>query len=571
LNHYLSTQEDALHDQDWINNLSLGEFFDHQADKLPAQKALITPDQGDFTFGALKDISDHLAQAMMSVGVNKGDKIGVWAHNIPEWAFLFLAISKLGAVMVPINPNARSRDLVYYLKTADVKVLFLVTKINGTDYEEILKKAIPDLRAFSAGEVVSEELPLLKKVIVIGASATSEFLKYESLLKEATKVRKSDLPFLKEKISPFDPVLIKFTCGLTGYSRGAILTHFGLINSGMASAKKQNFGPSDVLCLPIPFHYIFGFWVGLTSCFSTHTPIVTLPKYTVLEVLRLIEEKGCTVLYGVPTMFADILNHAEFSKFNLKSLRTGIMSGDFCPPDLIQQTIETMPIPELTIIYGTTEIGPVTQTSCQEKRREKILYTVGEPLEGIEVKLINPQTGEKVPTGQNGEICVRTPVMMKGYYNMPQETAEIIDKDGWFHTGDMGAKDEDGFYCVTGRRRNMLIRGGENIYPLEVEKYLLSFPGVRDVRVIGVPSRRLGEEAFAFVKTNNGVISSAQSIREYFRNEISRHNIPRWITLVEQFPGEKEGKILDRNALRKEALKEIKSVEEHPLEILYEG
>jgi fatty-acyl-CoA synthase len=559
-----------LHYQDWINELSLGEFFDRQADKLPAQKALITPDQGDFTFGALKDISDQLAQGMMSVGVKRGDKIGVWAHNIPEWVFLFLGISKLGAVMVPINPNARSRDLAYYLKTAEVKVLFLVKKINGTDNEKILKKAIPDLQVFSSGEVASEELPWFKKVIAIGDRTTSGFLNYEDLLKEASKVRKSDLPFLKEKISPFDSVLIKFTCGLTGYSRGAMLTHFGLINNGLPIAKNQNFGPSDVLCLPIPFHYIFGFWVGLMACFSTHTPIVTVPKYTALEVLKLLEEKHCTALYGVPTIFADLLNHAEFSKFNLKSLRTGMMSGDFCPPDLMQQTIETMSIPELTIAYGITEIGLLTQTSCKEKRKGKILYTVGEPLEGMELKIINPQTGEDVPTGHNGEICVRTSVMMTGYYNMPQETTELMDKDGWFHTGDLGTKDEDGFYRITGRRRNMLIRGGENIYPREVEKYLLSFPGVLDTRVVGVPSRRLGEEAFAFVKTNNGVISSAQSIREYFRNKISRHNIPRWITLVEQFPGEKEGTTLDRNELRQEAIKEIKSAEEHPLTIIYD-
>ncbi len=559
-----------MHYQDWINDLSLGEFFDRQVDKRPAQKALITPDQGDFTFGALKDISDQLAQGMMSVGVQRGDKIGVWAHNIPEWVFLFLGISKLGAVMVPINPNTRSRDLVYYLKTAEVKVLFLVKEINGTDNEEILKKAIPDLQVFSSGEVASGELPLFKKVIVIGDSTTSGFLNYEDLLKEASKVPKSDLPFLKEKISPFDPVLIKFTCGLTGYSRGAMLTHFGLINNGLPIAKNQNFGPSDVLCLPIPFHYIFGFWVGLMACFSTHTPIVTVPKYTALEVLKLLEEKRCTALYGVPTIFADLLNHAEFSKFNLKSLRTGMMSGDFCPPDLMQQTIETMSIPELTIAYGITEIGVLTQTSCKEKRREKILYTVGEPLEGMELKIINPQTGEDLPTGHSGEICVRTSVMMKGYYNMPQETTELMDKDGWFHTGDLGTKDEDGFYRITGRGRNMLIRGGENIYPLEVEKYLLSFPGVLDARVVGVPSRRLGEEVFAFVKTNNGVVSSAQSIREYFRNEISRHNIPRWITLVEHFPGEKEGTTLDRNELRQEAIKEIKAAEEQPLTIIYD-
>jgi fatty-acyl-CoA synthase len=231
------------------------------------------------------------------------------------------------------------------------------------------------------------------------------------------------------------------------------------------------------------------------------------------------------------------------------------MSGDFCPPDLMQQAIETMSIPELTIAYGITEIGLLTQTSCKETRRGKILYTVGEPLEGLELKIINPQTGEDLPTGHNGEICVRTSVMMKGYYNMPQETAELMDKDGWFHTGDLGLRDKDGFYRITGRKRNMLIRGGENIYPAEVEKYLLSCPGVINARVVGIPSKRLGEEAFAFVKTNNGLIPNAQFVREYFRSEISRHNIPRWISLVEEIPGEKEGEDLDRNELRRAAMK----------------
>lgn len=560
-----------LQDYDWINKVSIGEFFDSQADKLPFQKALITPDERDFTFRDLKDISNSLAQGMLSLGVQPGDKVGVWIHNLPEWVFLFLALAKLGAIMVPINPNARAWDLNYYLNAAEIKVLILVNKINGTDYKEILKYAIPDLKIIPAqGKVSSDRLPYLKRVIVLGDNGESEFLSYEKVLEEANKVNGIDLPFRNEKVSSGDIALIKFTSSLDGYPRGAMLTHFGLINNASAIAQNQGFGPSDILCLPLPLHYIFGFWVGLMACFSTHTPIVILPKYSALEVLKVLEEKHCTALYGVPTIFADLLNRPEFSRFNLQSLRTGMMSGDFCPPDLIKQTIQRFPIPELTIGYGITEIGLLTQTDCKEIREEKVLFTVGNPLPGIEMKVIDPGNGKEVSTGEKGEILVRSPFMMRGYYKMPEKTAEVIDSEGWFHTGDLGIKDGEGFYRITGRKRNMLIRGGENIYPREVEKYLLSFPGVIDAWVVGVPNRRLGEEAFAFVKTNNGLISNPQVIRDYFRNKISRHNIPRWITLVEKLPGETEGRKLSRNELRRLAMEELRCEEEHPLEIVYD-
>ncbi|MCX8012538.1 MAG: AMP-binding protein, partial [Desulfobacterota bacterium] len=471
--------ERFLQEYDWVKSVSIGEFFDCQANKLPGQKALIiAPEEKHFTFGELKDISDCLAQGMMSLGVKKGDRVGVWMHNLPEWVFLFLAIAKLGAIMVPINPNVRSWDLAYYLKAAEIKVLFLVKKFNGTDYEEILKEAIPDLKIHSSQEVSSEEFPYLKRVIILEDNGASEFFGYEKLLEEGQKINQSDLPFCKGEVSSFDVAVIKFTTSLSGYPRGAMLTHFGLINNAQAIAQNQGLSPSDILCLPLPLHYIFGFWMGLMACFTACTPIVIFPKYSALEVLRALEEKNCTALYGVPTIFSDLLSHPEFSRFNLFSLRTGMMSGDFCPPDLIKQTIKDFPIPEFTIGYGITEIGMLSQTFFKEKNDEKVLFTVGCPLPGVEMMIIDPQSGEELPSGKKGEICVRTPFMMKGYYKMPKETAEVIDPEGWFHTGDLGTKDEEGFYRITGRMRNMLIRGGENIYPREVEKYLLSFPGV---------------------------------------------------------------------------------------------
>jgi len=554
--------------QKWIKNITVGEFFDRQADKMPEQKALIIPKQGSFSFKQLKTTSNLLARGMIDMGIRKGDNVAVLANNIPEWAFLFLGLSKIGAVIVPINPNVRARDLRYDLKQADVKFLFFIDSFNGTDYVKILHHAIPDLQILSSGKVQSKELPYLKKIVTLGEGNCSQFLSFTEILDGAHKVNETDLHSVREKVSPFDLFIIKFTCGLTGYSRGAMLTHFGLINNARPIAQKLNFGSSDILCLPLPFHYVFGFWMGLMVTFSTLTPTVIMPRYNAVEILKTIEQYRCTALYGVPTIFSDLLNHPEFSTFDLSSLRTGMISGAYCPPELVTKIIEKMSIPELTIAYGVTEGGLLTQTGWNEAK-EKSINTVGQPLDGTELKIINPENGETLPPGEKGEICARSPVITKGYYNMDRETSEIIDQKGWFHTGDLGVSDGEGYYRITGRKRNMIIRGGENIYSLEVEKFMLTYPGVVDVRVVGVPSRRLGEEVYAFIRTNNGSICNLQSIREYFQTEISRHYIPRWIKIVEEFAGEKDGNI-DRNELRRSAIQGLKLKYDHPIEIIYE-
>jgi len=552
----------------WIDT-TVGDFFDRQADKLPHQKALISFPYGDsLTFGELKNFSDLLARGMIDLGVRKGDNVAVWANNIPEWVFLFLSLSKIGAVMVPLNPNIRARDLLYDLKQADVKFLFFTESCNGTDYVKILHQAIPDLQVYSGGEVKSNKLPCLKKVVILGNKTSSQFITFSEVVDRAHKVTEVDFRSIRGKVFPSDPFIIKFTCGLTGHSRGAVLTHFGLINNAQPIARKLNFDSSDILCLPLPFHYIFGFWMGLMVTFSTLASTVIIPRYNASDVLKSIEKHRCTALYGVPTIFADLFSHQEFSRFDLSSLRTGMISGDYCPPDLIKETIEKMPIPALTTAYGITEIGLLTQTGCNESI-EKSITTLGQPLDGMELKVIDSESGELLPAGMQGEICVRTPVMMKGYYNMEKETSELVDKEGWFHTGDLGTKDEEGYYRITGRKRNMIIRGGENIYPLEIEKFLQSHPDIINSRVVGVPSRRLTEEVYAFVKTSNDSTCNPQSIREFCRTQIPRHQIPRWIKIVDELPGEKEGKV-DRNRLRLLAIEDLKLEGEQSLKIIYE-
>lgn len=552
----------------WMEHITIGAFFDRQVSEMPYQKALITP-EGDFTFKELKEVSDFLARGLINLGIRKGDKVAVWTNNTPEWVFLFLSLSKVGAVMVPLSFNARARDLHYTLEKADVKFLFLMNSFNGTDFLEILHDAIPDLQVLSSGEVHSKELPYLRRIITVGKEHRQGLLNGYDVLERARRVNESDYIRCREAVSSSDTCIIKFTCGLTGYPRGAMLTHFGLINNAQPIVKKLNLGPSDILCLPLPFYYIFGFWVGLMATFTSHTPVVITPKYNALEILKNIEQKHCTALYGVPTTFSDLLNHPSFSQFDLSSLRTGVMSGDYCSPELVKKTIREIPIPELTVAYGITEVGLLTQTGWNESP-EKATHTVGQALDGMELKVISPGNGETLPAGEKGEICVRSPVLMKGYYNMPRETFEIMDKDGWFHTGDLGVRDEEGYYQITGRKRNIIIRGGENIYPLEVERLLLTYPDISDVRVVGVPSHRLGEEVYAFVTTNNGTLGNHQTLRDFFRNKISRNLIPRWVKILEELPGEK-GRNVDRNELRSLAIQDLGLQEDRIFEIIYEN
>ena len=553
----------------WIDNLTIGSFFDRQAGEMPDQKILISQ-QGTFTFKNLKDISDRLALRMLDWGIKPSDHVAVWAHNIPEWEYLFLALSKIGAIIVPINPNVRCNDLHYDLGTADVDYIFFIDNINGTDYVEILREAVPDLEAGPEGRVQSKTFPRLKGVVTIGNSRIGTFAHFPAFLDQTPQSRPSDLLRIQERLSAFDPYVIKFTCGLTGYGRGSMLTHFGLINNSFSIAEKQNLGPADTICMPLPFHYIFGFWLGIVVSYCTFTPIVIMPRYSAVEVLRLIQDEKCTSLYGVPTMFADIFNHKSFSEFDLSSLRTGIIAGSHCPPDLVQKTFEEMPIPQLTQAYGITEIGILSQTSWDDDR-EKTIHTTGAPMQGMEMKIIEPLSGKELPDDVQGEICVRGPLIMTGYYKMPDETAELIDQEGWFHTGDLGIRDSDGCYRITGRRRNMIIRGGENIYPMEVEKHLKTFFGISDVRVVGVPSRRLGEEVFAYVKNTNGSACTTQSIREYFKPRIPRHYIPRWVKVVDNFNG-LDNQQMDRNTLRQQAMEELHvRIDDHPLEIIYEN
>lgn len=551
----------------WMKNTTVGKFFDLQTAQMPDQKALLTPQTGDYTFRELKEVSDRVARGLMALGIKRAHRVAVWAHNIPEWVFLYLALAKIGAVMVPLNPNIRARDFRYDLQTAEVNYLFLVGACNGSDLLEIMRYSIPDLELLSGGRVHSTEFPHLRMIVTLGDSVTAEFPTFSQVLENAHQISDSELRARIATVSPQDTFIIKFTCGLTGYSRGAMLTHFGLVNNAIPMARKFNFGPSDTICLPVPLHYIFGFWVGLMVGMVAHTPVAIPPRYSALEVLKLIEEKRCTALYGVPAMFGDLIEHPEFANTNLKSLRTGLISGEYCPPDLVKRAIEAIPIPELTQGYGITEIGLLTQTSWQEAK-EKAPCSVGQALEGMQMKIIDAQSGSSLPPGEVGEICVRSPVMMKGYYHMPNETAEVIDAEGWFHTGDLGTQDKNGYYRITGRRRNMLIRGGENIYLMEVERFLQTCPEVAEVKVVGVPSRRLGEEAYAFVKTKNAATVTPQSLRDYFRNQVCRHHIPRWINVVKEMPADACGRV-DRNELRRVAMRDLK-LDDPPLQILYE-
>ncbi len=555
---------------DLVSGVTIGDFFDSQADNMPHQKALITPGQSDYTFGELKTISDILARGMMDLGISKGDKAGLWANNIPEWIFIFLALGKIGAIVVPIHTSVKTSELHYTLKQADIKFLFMVNNVNGTDLMKTIHLTIPDLRIHSSGKVQSKEFPFLRRIISIEDNNATRFLRLSEIKNRTRQIDKSDFQSLRKTVCDMDSILIKFTCALDGYSGGATLTHFGLINNARSMAKRLKFDSSDIICMPIPLFYIFGFWVGFMVSVTTHASMVIMPQYSALEVLKTIEEKHCTALYGVPSMFYDFLKHPKTSGLDCTSIRTGVLGGDYCPPGLIERIIKEMPVSYISNLYGITEVGILSQTECNDQSR-KWIHTVGKPLDGMEMKVVNSGNGKTVLSGQIGEICVRSPVIMKHYYKMPRKTREIIDQDMWFHTGDLGKFDKNGYYQITGRKRNLIIRGGENIYPMEIEKHLLAHPDILDARVVGVPSTRLSEEVYAFVKKRKSSTKcNHKTIKEYLGNKIARFKVPRWIDIVEAIPGEKRGNV-DRNNLRTSAIQKLKLKNNPSFKIIYDN
>ena len=527
-----------------LREWTLGQILDHTVARYPDNEAVVYADRSyRQTWREFGEMVDRFAKGLMALGVEKGEKVAVWATNVPYWVALQFATAKIGAVLITVNTNYREHELRYLLTQSECENVFLIDSLRDHDYLETFYRIAPELRFQSHDSFVCKNLPHLKRVFFLGAEKHRGMYSVPEVLALADMVDDADYLARQASLDPWDAINMQYTSGTTGFPRGVMLTHVGVGLNGYWIGKHQNFGPNDRVCLPVPLFHCFGCVLGVSACVNHGATMVILESFNALKVLAAVDSEHCTALYGVPTMFLAELEHKLFKRFDVSHLRTGIMAGSVCPEPLMRRVVEDMNMKEITICYGLTEGSPVMTQSDIHDPLPLRCETVGCAMPGIEVRVGDPQTCEELPRGQVGEILCRGYNVMKGYYNMPEATAAAISPEGWLHSGDLGVMDENGYRRVTGHIKDMLIRGGENVYPREVEEYLLSMPGVLDVQVVAVPSRKYGEEVGAFVIPRPGVDIRPEDVRDFCRGKIAWFKIPKYVEIITGFPLTASGKI----------------------------
>jgi fatty-acyl-CoA synthase len=525
-------------------NLTLGQILDRAVTAHPDNEAIIYVDR-DFrlTYREFSQTVDRLARGLMALGVQKGEKVAVWATNIPYWVALQFATAKIGAILITVNTNYKSAELAYLLKQSETENLFVIDGYQDTDYINIVYDLIPELKTRQRGFLKSRDFPHLKRVFFLGQEKHRGMYSIPELEAMATMTDDAAYEDRQAALTSSDVVNMQYTSGTTGFPKGVMLSHDNIGTNGYWIGENQRFTHEDRLCLTVPLFHCFGCVLAVLAAVTHAATMVVLESFDAVKVMTSVEEEKCTALYGVPTMFIAILDHKLFPKFDFRSLRTGIMAGSPCPIHVMKQVIEKMYMKEITIVYGLTEASPgITQTRVDDDIKKRV-ETVGRAMQAIEVRMISPATGEDAAVGEIGEICCRGYNVMQGYYNNPQATHEAIDSDGWLHSGDLGTMDEDGYITITGRIKDMIIRGGENIYPREIEEFLYNMEDILDVQVVGIPSRKYGEEVAAFVITREGSSCTPEDVRDFCRGKISRFKIPRYVAIIDAFPMTASGKI----------------------------
>ncbi len=536
---------------------TVGGLLDHIAGRYPDRDALVYPERElRYTWREFNDVCRQVAKGLLKLGIRKGEHISIWAYNVPEWVILQFATAKIGAVLVTINTSYKSAELEYILSQSDSTTLFLVKSFKDTDYVQTLCNVVPELPTAEPGKLASAKLPFLKNVFFIGAETPAGMFNFERILELGKDVPEGELTEVEQTLDCHEVINMQYTSGTTGFPKGVMLTHFNVVNNGFNIGECMCFTENDRLCIPVPFFHCFGCVLGVMACVTHGSAMVPVEIFDPLKVLQTIEKERCTAVHGVPTMFIAELEHPEFSQFDLTSLRSGIMAGSPCPIEVMKRVIRDMHASEITIAYGQTESSPVITQTRTDDPIELRVATVGRALPDVEVKIVDIETGVTLPPGKQGELCTRGYLVMKGYYKMPEETAKAIDKDNWLHTGDLAVMDENGYCKITGRIKNMIIRGGENIYPREIEEFLYTHPNISDVQVYGVPDRKYGEQVMAAVILKKGVSMTEDEVREFCKGKIANYKIPRYVKFVDSYPMTASGKI-QKFKLREIAIKEL--------------
>ncbi|AGL01229.1 acyl-CoA synthetase (AMP-forming)/AMP-acid ligase II [Desulfoscipio gibsoniae DSM 7213] len=541
-----------------VGTITIGELIDEMAERYPENDALVYPFRSlRYNYRQFRDVCNQAAKGLMRLGVNTGDHIAMWANNVPEWVITQFATGKMGAVLVTVNTNYRSFELEYLLKQSDSTTIILVGGVRDSDeYVNIMYELCPELNQCKPGELKSQRLPKLKNVIYIGEENYPGMFNWNDIMTMADHVSEEELEKRQEDAKPDDVVNMQYTSGTTGFPKGVMLTHINLIGNAVSMAECLNFSSEDRLCIPVPFFHCFGCVIGTLVCAVTGAAMVPVEKFDPAKVLETVEVEKCTAVHGVPTMFIAELEEMKNKKYNTASLRTGVMAGAPCPTEVMKAVVNTMGASEICITYGQTEASPGITMTRTDDPIELRVSSVGRALPNVEVKVVDPDTGREVPPGIQGELCTRGYHVMKGYYNMPEATESAIDKDNWLHTGDLAIMDENGYCKITGRLKDMIIRGGENIYPREIEEFLYTHTKVRDVQIVGVPSQKYGEEVAAFIQLKDGTSATVEEFKEFCTGKISRFKIPKFFIFVDEYPTTASGKI-QKFRLREQALEAL--------------
>ena len=523
---------------------TIGEALREQAAKNGDKEFMVFPNRGvRYTFGDMYRKSGELAKGLLAAGFKKGGHIGIWSYNTPEWATVFYAAARLGILVVPININCRQQEIGFILAHADIDALFMIDKFRDTDLVEMLREVIPELKCAGADKLNSPQFPRLTMVTVFGASPCAEACRLEALINKGKQLDDQALQAAEAGVTSKDTAAIMYTSGTTGFPKGAMLTHRNLINNGYCANRFQVLNGNAIILNPLPFFYITSLTGSLIESLVYGYKIVALEGFDVQRCLEFIPAEQCSWIFGVPTMYLAMINHPQFASFNMESVEYACIGGAVCPPELLRKIMDAMRLKGLYLAYGLTDTSPFITDVIIKDPSDSRLATVGDPIPGVEVSIRSFEDGAECPAGTQGEICTRGHNVMQGYYKMEDATKETIDREGWLHTGDLGRLLPNGCLIIDGRIKELIIRGGENVYPKELENLLLSLPAVRDAQVAGIPSEKYGEEVGAFIILKPGKAISAEEIKTFCKDKISRYKTPQYVFFVEAFPLSGNGKV----------------------------